>query len=54
MVLEVIPFNIFIGNMGSGIECTLRKFSGDAKLSGAVNMLEGRDAIQRDLDRLES
>ncbi|PKU47403.1 hypothetical protein llap_2305 [Limosa lapponica baueri] len=33
--------------MGNGIECTL------SKLCGAVGKLEGRDAIQRDLDRLE-
>jgi len=39
--------------MDSGIECTLSKSTNDTKLSGAVNMLEVRDAIQRDLDRLE-
>ncbi|GAB0193755.1 cAMP-dependent protein kinase inhibitor alpha [Grus japonensis] len=39
--------------MDSGIECALSKFTDDTKLCGEVNTLEGRDAIQRDLDRFE-
>ena len=46
-------FNIFVSHMDSGLECTLSKFVNNTRLCGAVNTLEGRDAIQRDLDRLE-
>ena len=38
-------FNIFVSDVDSGLECTLSKFANDIKLCGAVDMLEGRDAI---------
>ncbi|GAB0188822.1 protein FAM13A [Grus japonensis] len=52
-VLGQALFNIFVSDMDSGIECTLSRFANDAKLCGVVDTLEGRDAIQRDLDRFE-
>jgi len=40
-VLGLLLFNIFIGDIEDGIECTLSRYVDDTKLSGAVGMVEG-------------
>jgi len=48
-----VLFKIPINNTDSGIECTLSKFNEGTKLSSSDNMTEERDAIQKDLNKLE-
>lgn len=49
----IVPFNIFIKGLEVVTKCILVKFADDTKMRKVINMLDGRAAIQRYLDRLE-
>ncbi|PKU42315.1 rna-directed dna polymerase from mobile element jockey-like [Limosa lapponica baueri] len=52
-ILVPVQFNIFINDLDAGVECTIIKFADENKLGCAVHSLEGQEALQRDLERLE-
>lgn len=43
--------NVFVSDLDSGMECNLSRLADNTKL--CVQLLEGKDGVQRGTDRLE-
>lgn len=53
-VLGIALSNIFVGDMDNGTKSTLSMFVDDTKMCGAIDTLDGKDAPQRDFEKLEN
>lgn len=52
--LGPIPFYTFVKDIDSGIKCTIRKCVDFTKMSIVLGVIERRDAMQKDFERLEN
>lgn len=52
--LQEYSYNIIINDLDTALEGIPRKFADNTKLGGTVDSLKGRDALQRDLEKLGS
>lgn len=49
----LVPFRLSVADLDHAVECTFSKFVGNTTFCDEVNPVKRRDAIQRDLDKLQ-
>jgi len=54
LILGPVLFNVFINDSNIGSEDVLNKFADGIKLGGAIASTEDEEALQRNMDKLES
>lgn len=54
LILGPVLFNVSINDSNIGSEYVLNKFADDIKLGGAIASTEDEEALQRNMDKLES
>lgn len=52
-ILGPVLFNMFLNNLDAGLEGILRKFVNNTKLGGPLASLEGREALEKELNKTE-
>lgn len=53
-IVEPVLFHTFISDLDEGNECAISTFADDAKLGGCADLSEGREAVERDQEWLET
>lgn len=48
---HIFRWNVSAGDLDDGMKCPLSRLADGPGLGGAVAMLEGRDAVQRDIKK---
>lgn len=53
LTVGLMLFIVLLSVLDNNLQCTLSRFANNIKLGRVISILEGRAAIQKDIDKLE-